>query len=106
MSNAITSLKKGCLVQGASNKKLALCHFELGKIYLYDRALGNRAQEHLLVAEKLLEEKSTDDIILKMKIYESLSDAFNKTKDYDEMKFYMDRVRHLQKLLQVKGVYQ
>ncbi|MBD3353572.1 MAG: hypothetical protein GF364_18960 [Candidatus Lokiarchaeota archaeon] len=56
-------------------------------------------------AEKLLDDNSVPDLFLKIKICETLADAFNKTKDKQEMKFYMDKARQIRKILQVRGLY-
>ena len=79
--------------------------YELGKLIIYERNIGKRAQLHLLEADKLLDERKTEDLLLKVKIYETISDAYNKTKDFENMKFYADRARQIIKILQLRGFY-
>ncbi|MCP4762094.1 MAG: hypothetical protein GY870_09945 [archaeon] len=105
ISNAVQILKKGCILEDVDKRELAKCHYLLGKLYIYERNLGNRAQVYLLAADKLLEEQETEDLLLKIKIYECLSDAFKKTKDHEGLNFYSDRARHIRKVLQARGLY-
>ena len=108
VSNAIQILKKGLLIKktdDSMNIEHAKILYELGKLIIYERNIGKRAQLHLLEADKLLDERKTEDLLLKVKIYETLSDTFNKTKDFDSMKFYSDRARQIIKILQLRGFY-
>jgi hypothetical protein len=98
-------LKKGAQVKGASRKRLGMCHLELGKLYLYDRNSGYKARDYLEVADKLIGEDSTEDLFIKIKIYELLSDSYKKIGDHENMKFYSDRLRQIRNLLQIRGVY-
>jgi hypothetical protein len=98
-------LKQGAIIENAPNNILAMIHFELGLLYLYDRNLGSKAQAHFLAADKLIGEESAEDLFFKIKLYESLSDAFSKTKDREESNYYMERARQIIKLLQIKGLY-
>jgi len=105
VSSAIQYLKKGSLVKGASKKRLGLCHLELGKLYLNDRGSGYKARDYLEVADKLIGDDEIEDLFLKIKIYEILSDAYNKIGDKDNMNFYSDRLRQIRNILHLRGVY-
>jgi len=108
VSNAIQILKKGLLIKktdDSRNLERAKILYELGKLIIYERNIGKRAQLHLLEADRLLDERKTEDLLLKVKIYETLSDTYNKTKDFENMKFYSDRARQIIKILQLRGFY-
>lgn len=105
VSNAMQLLKQGAIIEDAPKNILSMIHFELGLLYLYDRNLGSKAQAHFLAADKLIGEESAEDLFFKVKLYESLSDAFSKTKDREESNYYMERARQIIKLLQIKGLY-
>ena len=108
VSNAIQILKKGLLMKNlddSMNLERAKILLELGKLIIYERNIGKRAQIYLLEADKLLDERQTDDLLLKVKIYETLSDTYNKTKSFENMKFYADRARQIIKILQLRGFY-
>ncbi|MHA1818844.1 MAG: tetratricopeptide repeat protein [Promethearchaeota archaeon] len=104
-SNAAQLLKKGCTMVEADNRMRALCHLELAKLFFYEKKNTQRSAENLLAADKLLEEKNNEDILLKVQIYEILADVFNKENDREAMKFYLDRVRQLRNVLKIRGVY-
>jgi len=105
ISNAIQVLIKASKIENIKPKILAQVLFELAKIYLYDRNVYSKSQEYLLAAEKLIKEKEVSDILFKINIYEALSDAFNKSKNQSEMRFYMEQAQKLRKLLQLRGIY-
>ncbi|MHA1339744.1 MAG: tetratricopeptide repeat protein [Promethearchaeota archaeon] len=105
ISTAIQTLKKGAVIENAKKNTLAQIFFELGKLYIYERKIGSKAQEYLLAAEKLLSDTKVSDLLFKIKIYEVLADAFNKTKDYEESRYYVERAQKIRKLLQLKGIY-
>ena len=108
VSSAIQILKKGLLLKNLDDS-MKLEHarilYELGKLIIYERNIGKRAQFYLLEADKLLDERKTEDLLLKVKIYETLSDTFNKTKDFENMKYYAERSRQIIKILQLRGFY-
>ncbi|MBN2156644.1 MAG: hypothetical protein JW776_11440 [Candidatus Lokiarchaeota archaeon] len=105
LSSAIQYLKKGSQTKGASKKRLGLCHLELGKLYLYDRNSGYKSRDYLEVADKLIDEDKIEDLFIKVKIYELLSDAYKKIGDRESMNFYSDRLRQIRNVLQIRGVY-
>ncbi len=105
ISSAIQYLKKGAQVKGASKKRLGMCHLELGKLYLYDRGSGYKARDYLEVADKLIGEDKIEDLFLKIKIYELLSDSYKKIGDRENMKYFLDRLRQIRNILQIRGVY-
>jgi tetratricopeptide (TPR) repeat protein len=105
VSSAIQLLKKGAQVKGASKKRLGVCHLELGKLYLYDRNSGYKARDYLEVADKLIGEDSIEDLLLKIKIYELLTDSYKKIGDHENVKFYSQRLRQIRNVLQIRGAY-
>ncbi|MHA1729972.1 MAG: tetratricopeptide repeat protein [Promethearchaeota archaeon] len=111
-SKMVQTLRKGILFYEKlppdtiiNGHNLAKIYFEMAKIYLFERKAVKIAKKFLLSADEFLDERKTEDLFLKIEIYDILSESFNKAEDYENMRFYSDRTRQIINQLRLRGLY-